>query len=179
VIYFVDAAHFVLAPFFGFLWCLSRVFIRTPAGRQRLNVLGALNAITKELVSVVNDKTVNSETVRELLDKIAAIGHSVPVTLILDNAKYQRCYYVVDYAKTLGIELLFLPPYSPNLNLIERLWKFIKKKCLNSIYYPDFKSFSGAIMNCVNELETIHKNEVFSLLSLKFQTFNSLNYKPK
>lgn len=179
MIYFADAAHFVLAPFFGFLWCVKRIFIRTPAGRQRLNVLGALNAMTKELVSVINDKSVNAETVCELLDKIAAIGHPVPVTVILDNAKYQRCHYVIDYAKELGIELLFLPPYSPNLNLIERLWKFIKKKCLNSIYYPDFRSFSAAITNCIGELTTVHKNEVYRLLSLKFQTFKNLNHQPK
>ena len=54
-VFFVDAAHFVLAPFLGFLWSLTRVFVKAPAGRQRFNVLGALNAITHELVTVTND----------------------------------------------------------------------------------------------------------------------------
>ncbi len=177
--YFVDAAHFVLAPFFGFLWCLSRVFIRTPAGRSRLNILGALNAVTKELISVVNDKVVNSETVRELLYKIAAAHCGILITVILDNAKYQRCYYVIDYAKQLGIELLFLPGYSPNLNLIERLWKFIKKKCLYSVYYADFKTFKTAIIECSEHLSTKYKEELQGLLTLNFQTFKSLKFQPK
>jgi len=54
--------------------------------------------------------------------------------LVLDNARYQKCHLVQNLAATLNIELLFLPTYSPNLNLIERLWKFVKKKCLYSIY---------------------------------------------
>ncbi len=66
-----------------------------------------------------------------LLGKLAALGWSVPVPLVLDNARYQRCALVIGAAKKLGIELLFLPTYSPNLNLIERLWKFVKKEVLN------------------------------------------------
>jgi transposase len=160
-----------LAPFFGFLWCLSRVFIKTPAGRNRLNILGGLNAVTKELISVVNDTVVNSETVKNLLDKITAANRGCPITIVLDNAKYQRCYYVIDYAKELGVELLFLPGYSPNLNLIERLWKFIKKKCLYSVYYADFKTFKAAIIGCTEEMSTKYKEELKSLLTLNFQIF--------
>ena len=64
-VFFVDAAHFVLAPFLGMLWCFARVLIRAPAGRRRFNVLGALNAITHELVMVTHDTYVNASTVRE------------------------------------------------------------------------------------------------------------------
>jgi transposase len=159
-----------LAPFFGFLWSVARIFIRTPAGRNRLNILGALNAVTKELIYVANDKVVNAETVRELLDKIAVHG-PLPITVILDNARYQHCRYVTDYAAELGIELLFLPAYSPNLNLIERLWKLIKKKCLYSVYYTDFKAFKAAILGCIEEMFAKHKDELDSLLTLNFQTF--------
>ena len=126
-VFFVDAAHFVLASYLGMLWCFVRQFIRAPAGRQRFNVLGALNAITHELVMVTNDTYINAASVCDLLQRIAALGLTVPVTLILDNARYQKCHLVMDLAKSLGIELLYLPTYSPNLNLIERLWKFIKK----------------------------------------------------
>jgi hypothetical protein len=52
-----------------------------------------------------------------------------PITLVLDNARYQKCQLVWAVAETLQIELLYLPAYSPNLNLIERLWKFVKKQC--------------------------------------------------
>ena len=135
-VYFVDAAHFVLAAFLGFLWSFSRVFVRTPSGRQRFNVLGALNAITKQLIIITNSTYITSTQVCELLEKIK-LQAKLPITIVLDNARYQRCKAVIALAEALGIELLFLPPYSPNLNLIERVWKFTKKECLNSRYYAD------------------------------------------
>ncbi|OQX20911.1 MAG: transposase [Candidatus Altiarchaeales archaeon A3] len=69
------------------------------------------------------------------------------------------------------MELLYLPPYSPNLNLIERLWKFVKKKCLYSKYYPEFGSFKKAITNCLEQTDTTYKEELDSLLTLRFQKF--------
>jgi hypothetical protein len=77
---------------------------------------------------VTNYSYVNAETVCELLRNVAGLGLGVPVTLVMDNARYQRCRLVQDLAAQLNIELLFLPSYSPNLNLIERLWKFTKKE---------------------------------------------------
>ena len=77
----------------------------------------------------------------ELLYKLAALGLMIPITLVLDNARYQKCQIVIALAATLNIELLYLPSYSPNLNLIERLWKFVKKKCLYAKYYSDFPLF--------------------------------------
>ncbi len=65
----------------------------------------------------------------------------VPITLVMDNARYQKCNIVTALASQLNIELLYLPAYSPNLNLIERLWKFVKKKVLYSKYYPNFAEF--------------------------------------
>ena len=73
--------------------------------------------------------------------KIADLALAIPITLVLDNARYQKCKVVQDFANSLGIELLYLPPYSPNLNLIERLWKFVKKKCLYAKYYEEFAQF--------------------------------------
>lgn len=169
-LYFVDAAHFVLGAFLGFLWSFTRVFVRTPSGRKRFNVLGALNAISKELVMVTNDSYITSIQVCELLHQIAAQSLK-PVTIVLDNARYQRCELVMTLADKLGIELLFLPPYSPNLNLIERLWKFTKKQCLNSRYYEDFNLFRGAISGFLNSVQANHSAELNSLLTLKFQTF--------
>lgn len=90
-VFFVDAAHFVLAPFLGFLWCFARVFIRAPAGRQRFNVLGALNAITHELITVTNNTYINADSVCELLRRLVALELDVPITLVLDNARYQKC----------------------------------------------------------------------------------------
>jgi len=85
-----------------------------------------------------SDTYINAESVCELLRKIALMNIEVPVTLVLDNARYQKCNLVAALALQLNIHLLFLPTYSPNLNLIERLWKFVKKEVLYSKCYPNF-----------------------------------------
>ena len=169
-VFFVDAAHFVLTAFLGYLWSLKRIFIQAPSGRQRFNVLGALNAVTHELITVTND-TFNAASVCELLYKLADLHLDVPITLVLDNARYQKCDLVQSTAKRLNIELCFLPSYSPNLNLIERLWKFVKKECLYSEYYSDFTKFKTAILDCLDQTHTTHKKALDSLLTLRFQTF--------
>lgn len=147
--------------------------MRAAAGRQRLNVLAALNAITHELVTVTNDTYINAQSVCELLHKVAALQSGVPVTLVLDNARYQKCRLVQELADELHIELLYLPTYSPNLNLIERLWKFVKKKTLNAEYYENFTAFKAAITTCIADAPTKHKAELNSLLTLRFQTFSN------
>lgn len=170
-IFFVDAAHFVLAPFVGFLWSFTRIFIKAPAGRQRFNVLGAINAVSLELITVCNDQYINALSFCDMLRKIAELNLQIPITLVLDNAKYQKCKIVKELAESLNIELLYLPSYSPNLNLIERLWKFIKKKCLWSKYYSDFHHFKHSITGCLTQTGTTFRNELKSLLTLNFQTF--------
>ncbi len=69
-VYFVDAVHFVLGAFLSYLWSFTRLFIKTPSGRQRFNVLGALNAITKEIITVTNDTYITSTQVCELFKKL-------------------------------------------------------------------------------------------------------------
>ncbi len=172
----MDAAHFVLAPFLGYLWSLTRLFLKAPCGRQRLNVLGALNAITHELVTIINDAYINSQSVCDLLWKIARLNLQTPVTLVLDNARYQRARLVQKLAAELNMELLFLPAYSPNLNLIERLWKFVKKQCLYSKYYSEFHSFRNAITDCLQKTHSTYKEQLDTLLTLKFQTFKKSQF---
>lgn len=135
-------------------------------------MLGALNAITHERVLVTNDTYIHANSVCDLLRRVAALGLSVPITFILDNARYQKCFLVQNLARELNIELLYLPSYSPNLNLIERLWKFVKKKCLYSTYYENFALFTKAISSCLAQTHTTYKAELDTLLALKFQTFD-------
>jgi transposase len=177
-VFFMDAAHFVLAPFLGFLWSVARIFIQAPSGRQRFNVLGAMNAITHELITVTNDTYITAESVCTLLQKLAALNLGLPITLFLDNARYQKCALVTTTAAQLHIELCFLPAYSPNLNLIERLWKFVKKQCLYSKYYADFATFKAAIETCLSEIDIKHKSALDSLLTLNFQTFKKAQFMP-
>jgi transposase len=168
---FVDAAHFVYGPFLGFLWCLVRLFIPGPSGRKRYNVLAALDAITKKVYRVTNFQYINAESVCALLRQIVAAGLRRPITLVLDNASYQHCALVQSLARSLRIELLFLPSYSPNLNLIERLWKFVKKECLASKWLENIDVFTQAIDRCLNNLSTTYKTQMDTLLTLNFQTF--------
>jgi len=173
-VFFVDAAHFVHRAYLGFLWCFARTFICSPSGRKRFNVLGAVNAVTKEIITITNETYINSETICQLLFKLNNLGLNIPITLILDNAKYQKCKLVQDYAKNLGIQLCYLPSYSPQLNLIERFWKFIRNECLYSKYYANFADFKSAIFNCIETANTDKKEKLKSLLALNFQTFRKV-----
>lgn len=171
----MDAAHFVLQPFLGYLWCFVRVFVQASSGRQRFNVLAALDACTCQLITVTNDAYINSESVCALLTKIRlTFTDGLPVTLVLDNARYQRCQRVIALAAALEIELLFLPPYSPNLNLIERLWRFVRKSALATEYFHSFAAFKAAIQARLDQTQTTYHRELQSLLVLKFQTFKNV-----
>ena len=170
-VFFVDAAHFVFGAFLSALWCFTRVWVKAPCGRQRFNVLGAINAVTKDVITITNTDYINSACVCALLNRIKALELGLPITLVLDNARYQRCALVQNLADSLNIELLFLPPYSPNLNLIERLWKFVKKQCLYGKNYPSFNAFTTSIETCLSQTKTTHFTALQSLLTLNFQTF--------
>jgi transposase len=170
IVFFVDAAHFVFAPFLGFWWSCTRLFVKAPSGRQRFHVLGALNAITHKLVTVTNMTYIHAASVCELLEKLARRVRR-PITVVLDHARYQKCQPVRDLAQRLGLELLYLPAYSPNLNLMERLWKFVQKKCLYNRYYGDFAAFRQAIQALLRTLGRRHASELRSLITLHFQTF--------
>ncbi len=90
------------------------------------------------------------------------------IIIFLDNARYQRAYETQNYANSLNIHLEFLPPYSPNLNLIERLWKFTKKKCFKNKYYEDFNTFEKTLIDFLWNL-WLYKNELETLLTLNFE----------
>lgn len=171
---FMDAAHFVLGAYLSMVWCFERLFIASPAGRQRFNVLGAVDAVTKEIFTITNETYINAESVCLLLTQIAARYAQQAITIVLDNARYQRCDLVLRHAAALGIELLFLPSYSPHLNLIERFWRFVRKECLYSKYYPKFDGFKQALTDCIQNAHTQHRDELETLLSWNFQSFKNV-----
>jgi transposase len=179
VVYFADAVHFVYGAFVACLWSLKRIFMPTPSGRNRYNVLGAIDAISHDLLKVCNTTYINDLSVCELMELIAEkhLGSSIPVTIVLDNAKYQHCNCVMEKAKSLEIELLFLPSYSPNLNIIERLWKWTKKDCLNCKYYSKVAEFTEAINRSLMKTENKeNKSELDTQLSLNFQLYDNSIY---
>lgn len=174
-VFFVDAAHFVFGTFLCCLWSFARMFVRAASGRQRFNVLGAWNAVTRELTYVANTTVVNTETMCKLLRKIAAQQLLGPITLVLDNARYQRNAAVQALAAEFDITLLYLPSYSPNLNLIERLWKFLKRRALYGRYHPTFADFRAAIEEQLTQLSTTHQAPLKSLMTLNFQKFSDVS----
>jgi transposase len=174
-VFFVDAAHCVFGTFLCCLWSFARLFVRAASGRQRFNVLGAWDAVSRELTAVTNTTVVNTETMCELLRKLAAKGLAGPVTVVLDNARYQRNKVVQALAESLRIELLYLPSYSPNLNLIERLWRFLKKDALYGRYHATFADFQSAIRGTLGEVSGKHKEKLASLMTLNFQVFDDVS----
>jgi DDE superfamily endonuclease len=174
-VFFVDAAHFVYGTFLCCLWCVTRIFVRAASGRQRFNVLGAWNAVTRQLLAVTNTTVVNTDTMCELLRKIAAENLIGPITIVLDNARYQRNKVVQGLAAELGIRLLYLPSYSPNLNLIERLWGFAKRQSVYGKYHVNFASFRAAIEATLASLSTTHAPKLKTLMTLTFQEFDDVS----
>ena len=172
---FVDAAHFVFGTFLCCLWSIARVFVRAASGRQRFNVLGAGNAISRQLIAVTNTTVVNTDTMCELLRKMTAEGLAGPITVVLDNARYQRNKIVPALAIELNTRLMFLPSYSPNLNLIERLWGFAKRQSVYGKYHATFASFRAAIERTLNDIPTTHADRLKTLMTLQFQKFDDVS----
>lgn len=171
---FVDASHFVMGcDFLGYIYCTVRRFIKTSSGRMRYNVLGALNFVSKKVTTITNDTYITSAEICELLAKLAVEYAGKPIKLILDNARYQKCSLVADKAATLGIELIYIPAYSPNLNLIERFWKFVKSE-LRKKYYDKFNDFSHRIDSIIDSSDKENKSDMDSLISDKVQLFDGI-----
>lgn len=172
---FVDAAHCVYGTYLCCPGSILRVFVRAASGRQRFNVLGAGDAVSRAFVSVTNTTVVNTDTMCELPRKIAATGLAGPVTVVLDNARDQRNKVVQALAAELSITLLYLPSYSPNLNLIERRWRFLKRKSVYGKYHPNFAAFKTAIEDTLSQLSTTYADPLASLMTLNFQEFDNVS----
>jgi len=169
---FMDASHFVMGcDFLGYIYGFTRRFIKTYSGRKRYNVLGALNFITKKVTTVTNDTYITAVEICELLKKTAAEYAGTPIYMILDNARYQKCKIVEELADRLGIHLTYIPPYSPNLNLIERFWKHVKSK-LRTKYYEQFTEFQDRIDSVIDDADKNDKSVIDRLIGDKVQLFD-------
>ena len=171
-LFFMDASHFVMGGFAGRVWSIVRRYIKTASGRQRYNVLGALNFVSKKITTICNDTYITSVQVVEMLHKLSA-ACTIPIHIILDNVPYQKCALVMEAATKLGVTLEFLPTYSPNLNLIERVWKFVKSKVLNAAYFETFEVFCKNIQDCTDSLYTKSLPDMTRLVTSKFKIVDS------
>ena len=171
-LFFLDASHFVMGGFSGRVWSIVRKWVKTSSGRQRFNVLDALNFVTKKVETIVNDTYITSREVIMMLEKLTLEYAGKSIKVILDNARYQRCKAVTEAAALLGVELIFLPTYSPNLNLIERVWKLVKSRVLSCAYHETFIGFCNCIESCVSCLHTSLSVEMTKLITQKFHIVN-------
>ena len=171
---FLDASHFVMGcDFLGCIYGKTRRFVKTFSGRRRFNVLGAMDYVSKKVLTVANDSYITAPEVCDLLRNIAAEYGEKKVCLVLDNARYQKCRVVQQLAGQLHIQLIYIPPYSPNLNLIERLWKFVKGE-LRSKYYDDFDLFQHKILSIITSTDNWNKSKIERLIGRGVQLFHLL-----
>lgn len=170
---FMDAAHFTLEAFTCRVWCRKPLFLKTGAGRNRFNVLAAVDAMTLDIIQSSSMTYVNAECTMDFLAEVRRCSGETPVTIVLDNARYQHCRAVMEKAAELGITLLFLPPYSPNLNIIERLWKYVRKTVLYGRHFGSPTLFHEALRNFFEIDYESNKENLRSLLTLNFQSFKN------
>lgn len=146
--------------------------IKANSGRQRININGALNVETLEVVIRVDDTINTQSTLRLFLTLEQKHPEAAAIYITLDNAKYYKNALIREYLATSKIVLLFLPAYSPNLNLIERLWKFMRKTILYNRYYEKFADFKNAVLEFFETLGK-HETKLATLLTKNFQLFDS------
>jgi transposase len=173
-VYFLDAAHLLHAaiPSQGWIKRGKTMQLKTNSGRNRLNILGAYSPDERDLISLEGRESCDAERVAQLLQKIRRANPGKRLLIILDNAPYNHASPVSEAAKALRIELLYLPPYSPNLNLIERFWKFLKRKVARNRYYTTFAEFRKAVQNVLNNIAA-YRDDLSSLMTERFQLFTT------
>ena len=173
-VYFMDATHPHHNPVLAYGWIKRGEDYAIPSntGRQRLNINGAVDIDT--LTPVIRyDDTINADSTIELCKQVEALHPTARVIhVICDNARYYRSRKLRAYLADSRIELIFLPPYSPNLNLIERYWKFFKKKVLYDRYYETFNEFKQACSDFFKKPAS-HVDELRSLLVENFQIISA------
>lgn len=169
-IYFVDASHphHNSMPAYGWIRRGETKDIRSNTGRARLNLNGAFNLEDLKVI-VREDETINATSMIALIKQLEGAQPEGLIYLILDNARYNRSKMVNAYVKRhRRVKLLFLPPYAPNLNLIERLWKFFHEKKLYNHYYDTFLEFKTACLDFFDGIDQ-YREEIKIRLADNFQ----------
>ena len=172
--YFVDGVHPLhnSQPAYGWLKKGFNYTIESNTGRSRININGAYN-LEDHKVIIEESPCINAQSTVALFNKILKEQPLGIIYLILDNAKYYRSHIVQDFVcDHPRIQLMFLPPYSPNLNVIERLWKFFKKKTTYNTYYEQFCHFRRSCLDFFENIEIYHE-ELCTLMTDNFQTIQA------
>ncbi|MEI8285277.1 MAG: IS630 family transposase [bacterium] len=169
---FMDGVHpqHNSLPAYGWLPVGEETPLKTNTGRKRLNLNGALDSETHE-IHVHESETLNGiTTIVFLMELEKRYPKAKNIYIIVDNAGYYKSELVQEFLRTSKIKLIYLPPYAPNLNLIERVWKFFKKKVLANRYYESFLEFKEACLDFFSRKNwrSLH-GELASLLTENYQ----------
>lgn len=172
-LYFIDGVHPQHNTRSKKLWISKGKahHVRSNSGRERININAALNPLTLQVVHTHNEATINAQSTERLYNKlIATQPNATKIYIIADNARYYKNKQLVDIFQNTIIEVIHLPPYCPNLNLIERLWKWLRAK-IDTVYFEKLAKFEEKIFYYLdNTLD--YANELKSLLTMNFQIIN-------
>jgi len=173
-VYFMDGTHPTHNTSGAKGWIRSGKEYRIDcnSGRHRVNINAAVRAIKPEHVVYDMPERINAQSTLCLLRKLLRKHPKKKIYVICDNAGYYRCKELKEWLEGQRIELVFLPPYSPNLNIIERLWGYLKKKVIGSIYYDTFSRFRERIVEFFDNIKD-HKENLRTLLTLNFRTVDN------
>ena len=170
VVYFNDAVHpqHNTRPDYGWIYRGEDFEIPTNPGRKRVNINGALNAHKVTDVLVVESEQINAQSCIQLWEKQRRRHRGKTIINICDNAPYYHSKIIKEWLeRNPWCKVIYLPPYAPNLNLIERLWKFLRKQVTSYNFYEHFAEFRTAILDFFKNIKE-HKQALESLLTLKF-----------
>jgi len=172
-LFFGDPTHKIHNTVLGECWQekgkTGTYILPSNTGRKRVTILGFYNPLSHDLVSLVTEGNADKQSLEKAYEELRkSYSDEKEIIVIQDNARYNHAYSVSDHAKQLRITPYFLPPYCPNLNLIERLWRLMKKTIMKNIFYPTFNDFWSAIISFCSSPEK-YINELKSIMSQKFE----------
>ncbi len=174
---FYDPSHQVFNTISGRCWQEKgkngTIEIPSNTGRRRISVLGGINALNGEFSGIITEANCDTLSTEVALQEIRKdYKDQKSIVIIIDNAPYNRAYATRDFAASLNIKMKFLPPYSPNLNLIERIWKFMKKKVIKNTYYEKFQNFFDELVSFFHNIKN-YKEEISNLINHKFEIISA------
>jgi len=174
VVYFADAAHPTHNTRATHVWTQTGKErpLLTVSGRERVNLNAALNAHAPTQVHLDETDCVNAQSAQRLYEKILAAHPEGPIYVVCDNARYYKNKALTAWLTDKRLVQVFLPPYSPNLNLIERLWKFLRQKIIDTAFYRTKGQFKTAVLDFFDRLPEFGQ-ELASRMSLKFHVLDS------
>ena len=173
-VYFADAAHPTHNTRATHVWTETgrERPLLTVSGRERVNLNAALNALVPTQLHVDETDCVNAESAQRLYEKVLAAHPQGPVYVVCDNARYYKNKALAAWLVGKRLVQVFLPPYSPNLNLIERFWKFLRQKIINTCFYRTKGAFRDAVLAFLTRLDEFGP-ELASLMRLRFHVLDS------